>query len=373
MRNDWSPSTTWFRMSLPFEPLPQGRVVEVPVPLNRFPLPPKDDEVLIRAGKNNFGLLKVIEWDHMDLSLFYPAALTSTWTVRTVLYPLAVLRSRLQLQKQHTVYRSTLHAFASISRREGIRGLYRGFWVTVPQIGCSFIYSTVYEKLRAVLNQDYNMRSVAGISSIAGGAASFASQLIFVPTDIVAQYMMVYYRADKFISGNDKAIIEYVRGEQNTRLTLGMRFLRAIYKVDGLFGFYRGFWASSLVYVPSCLTFWPVYYWCQDFFNYMRRRNVKKDDGPLLLDQAVAATFGGACSTIVTNPMEMFRIRLQVHRTSYMDTWERMLRNEKHHMFTKGLAPRLLSNSTYSCVVMVGYEIVKRFCVLPEYKDRVKW
>ncbi|KAK6040191.1 hypothetical protein COOONC_22303 [Cooperia oncophora] len=112
-------------MSLPFEPLPQGHLVEKPAP--RFPLPPGDDELRIVAGKNRFGMLQVIEWDHMDLSVFYPAALTSTWTVRMFLYPLAVLRSRLQLQKQHTVYKSTWNAFVSISKTEGIRGLYRFF------------------------------------------------------------------------------------------------------------------------------------------------------------------------------------------------------------------------------------------------------
>ncbi|KAL6730426.1 hypothetical protein Aduo_001404 [Ancylostoma duodenale] len=223
-------------MSLPFEALPHGHEVEI---RPRFPLPPGDDELSIVAGRCNQGMLKVIEWDHMNLAVFYPASLTSTWAVRTVLYPLAVLRSRLQLQKQHTVYKNTLDAFINISKKEGFRGLYRGFWVTVPQIGTSFIYATVYEKLRAVLNQDFGINSVAGISSLAGGAASLASQSIFVPTDIIAQYMMVYYKADKFIAGNDKAVIEYVRNEKNTRLTLGLRFIRAIYKTDGLRGFYR--------------------------------------------------------------------------------------------------------------------------------------
>lgn len=67
----------------------------------------------------------------MNLKLFYPLALTSTWTVRTVLYPLAVLRARLQLQKQKTVYRNTWHAFKSIAKYEGVQGLYRGFWVSI--------------------------------------------------------------------------------------------------------------------------------------------------------------------------------------------------------------------------------------------------
>lgn len=45
--------------------------------------------------------------------------------VRTSLYPLAVLRSRLQLQKQHLVYRNTVHALVDTARSEGIRGLFR--------------------------------------------------------------------------------------------------------------------------------------------------------------------------------------------------------------------------------------------------------
>lgn len=49
--------------------------------------------------------------------------------------------------------------------------------MTVPKLGTSFIYSTVYEKLRAVLQQDYGLKSAALVSSIAGGAASFCSQV----------------------------------------------------------------------------------------------------------------------------------------------------------------------------------------------------
>ncbi|KJH51184.1 26S proteasome subunit P45 family protein [Dictyocaulus viviparus] len=373
-------------MSLVVEPLPHRNDVNGRV---HFPLPPGDDELSIIAGRNNFGFLNVIEWDHMDLSIFYPAALGSTWTVRTCLYPLAVLRSRLQLQKQHTVYSSTMDALTHIWKQEGFRGLYRasfflfsmfsyseisvfylGFWVTIPQIGTSFIYATVYEKLRAVLQRDYGIQSVAAISSVAGGAASFATQIIFVPTDIVAQFMMIYYRADRFISGNDRAVINYVRNERNSRLTLGLKILKALYRIDGVKGFYRGFWASSFVYVPNCLVFWPTYYWAQDFCKWAR--NSRSDEYSLLLmDQAFSAFIGGICSTICTNPMEVFRIRIQVHRTSYLDTLSRLMKYERYAVFTKGLTPRLVSNSIYTCVVMVGYEIVKRLCVLPEYKERM--
>ncbi|CAI4222392.1 unnamed protein product [Auanema sp. JU1783] len=306
----------------------------------------------------------------MNLALFYPSALLRfTWSVRTALYPLNVLRSRLQLQKQHTVYRGTFHAFTDIWKTEGFRGLYRGFWVTVPQIGCSFIYSTVYEKLRSILRTDLGVTSVAGISCISGGAASFCSQAIFVPTDIIAQYMMIYNNADKFISGNDKAVIENLRSTEKNRKSLATDVLRAIYKADGIQGFYRGFLASSTVYVPFCLVFWPSYYWFQDVFHVLHPPTMRG----LLCDQFFAAILGGVCSTVATNPMELLRIRCQVHRTTYVETISRMWRNEGASIFWKGLPPRLISNSLYSGVVMAGYEIVKRLCVLPEYKDQVKW
>uniref|UniRef100_A0A8R1ETT6 Mitochondrial carrier protein n=1 Tax=Caenorhabditis japonica TaxID=281687 RepID=A0A8R1ETT6_CAEJA len=93
----------------------------------------------------------------------------------------------------------------------------------------------------------------------------------------------------------------------------------------------------------------------------------------LLFDQAIAATMGGILSTVVTNPMELFRVRLQMHRSSYKQTLETMLRDEKSAIFTKGLTPRIIANSMYSGLVVAGYEIVKRLCTKEEYKHRVKW
>lgn len=274
----------------------------------------------------------------------------------------------MQLQKQNTVYRSTFHAYSDISKREGFRGLYRGFWITVPQIGCSFIYSTIFEKCRAVLHEQ-GIQSVGGVAAVAGGLASFATQSIFVPTDIIAQYMMIYKNTDKLTAGHDKSVIDGVRNHVKNGSGLGTSVIKAIYKTDGILGFYRGFWASTAVYVPQMLTFWPSYYWMLGLFNKLHPATNRS----LLFDQAVAATLGGVISTVATNPMELFRVRLQVHRGSYSKTLETMLRDEKTAVFTKGLTPRIIANSMYSGLVVVGYEIVKRLCAKEEYKHRVKW
>jgi hypothetical protein len=106
-----------------------------------------------------------------------------------MLYPMSVIKSRLQLQKQSTVYRGTIHAFTSILRQEGIKALYRGFWVTLPQLSASFIYSTVYEKFRNILSVRTNINSDQVLSALGGGFASLTTQFVFVPTDIVSQYV----------------------------------------------------------------------------------------------------------------------------------------------------------------------------------------
>ena len=54
------------------------------------------------------------------------------------------------------------------------------------------------------------MKSIGGAAAVAGGLASFATQSIFVPTDIIAQYMMIYKNTDKLTAGHDKAVIEKV-------------------------------------------------------------------------------------------------------------------------------------------------------------------
>ena len=75
-----------------------------------------------------------------------------SFTVRCFLYPLTLIRTRLQartyfscfcalalliqqhqVQHQSAVYSGTIDAFRQISKSEGFRGLYRGFWVSAFQ------------------------------------------------------------------------------------------------------------------------------------------------------------------------------------------------------------------------------------------------
>ncbi|CAJ0955027.1 unnamed protein product, partial [Mesorhabditis belari] len=325
--------------------------------------------------------LLVIEWEHLNLWRFYPMAIASSWTIRCLLYPMSVVKSRLQLQKQDNVYRGMRHAFVEIVRQEGFTALYRGFWMTLPQISASFLYSSTYERMRDLLQVHLDVTNPSLVSALAGAIASPCAQMVFVPTDIVAQHMMVYNQAKKF-AGSSKggAVHDFLQLDGlEKRQTLGIRVIRAVYKVDGFRGFYRGFLSAILLYIPSTMVFWSTYYKALDVFRSLRASFFTSIDAnaiqkeKLYIDQALAGSIGGVMAAIMTNPLEMLRIRLQVHRTSYTETLRRLWKFEGTRVFSKGLAPRVLNNALYSMLIMLGYETVKKTCVLPEYKDKVVW
>ncbi|ULU11576.1 hypothetical protein L5515_001258 [Caenorhabditis briggsae] len=331
--------------------------------------------------------LLVIQWEHLNLYKFYPMALCSSWTIRCMLYPMSVVKSRLQLQRQNNVYNGMRDAFVKIIRHEGIGALYKGFWMTLPQLSASFLYSSAYERVRDLLQTHLHITNHSVVSALAGGIASPCAQLIFVPTDIVAQHMMVHNNPEAFGGGKKNIpVADAIRkdGLEGKR-TLGLRVIRAVYNVDGISGFYRGFLSAIMLYIPSTMVFWSTYYNSLAVFRMIREKvteleyGVKPtspaevDDRNLFLDQAVSGSIGGVASAMVTNPLEMLRIRLQVHRTTYRETIVRLWKYEKSQVFTKGLAPRMVNNALYSSLVMLAYESVKRFSVLPEFKNKIVW
>lgn len=49
--------------------------------------------------------IRTIEWDMMDKKKFFPLSMLSSFSVRCCLYPLTVIKTRLQLQRHGEVYR----------------------------------------------------------------------------------------------------------------------------------------------------------------------------------------------------------------------------------------------------------------------------
>jgi solute carrier family 25, member 44 len=185
----------------------------------------------------------------------------SSFSVRCALFPLTVIKTQLQVQFKNDVYKGLIDCGCKIYQSEGVRGLYRGFWVSSFQLISGVFYISTYEGVRHMLTQKGAGNKTKAI--VAGGAASLVGQTIIVPFDVISQHIMVL------------GMNAHAHGQQinplgiNTnakKSELAVRIAQEIFKRDGLTGFYRGYTASLLAYVPNSALWWGFYHFYQGLF-----------------------------------------------------------------------------------------------------------
>lgn len=334
-------------------PLPTGRPNDSPIPNTSTAIPQ------VGAGS----IIRTIEWDMMDKRKFVPMSMASSFTVRCFLYPLTLVRTRLQVQYQNDVYRGTFDAFRKIAASEGVRGLYRGFWVSAFQVVSGVCYVSTYEGVRHMLDKKHVQSNT--IKAFVGGAcASVVGQTIIVPFDVITQHLMLLGQKN----GGRNCNTLQIKTEGRTKGQVGMDIARAIYQKDGFRGYYRGYTASLCTYVPSSASWWAFYHFFQDFYGLLLPVAV-----PHMMLQCVSAMSSGCASCLITNPLDLVRTRVQVQRRTIPETIRWLWATERFGVFTKGLTARMTSSMIYSVAIIFGYETVKRWSVHEEYKERVKW
>ncbi|CAL4068274.1 unnamed protein product [Meganyctiphanes norvegica] len=314
------------------------------------------------------GLVQTIEWDMMNKYKFYPLSCMSSFSVRCFLYPFTVIKTRIQIQKHSESYKGTYDAFSKIFKSEGIGGLYKGFWVSAFQLISGIAYITTYENVRQFLQKkgihDSTTRAMAG-----GACASLVGQTIIVPFDVISQHMMILGQIEG--RGKHKRVINplNISLKHKGRLHVVGAITRTVYQQDGLRGFYRGYMASVGAYVPNSALWWTFYHFYQE-----QLASIAPSGTSTLLIQCIAAPMGGITTTLITNPLDIVRARLQVQRTgSFGHVFKVLWEEEQMGVFTKGLTARACQSVIFSCMIILGYESVKRMSVCDEYKDSVRW
>jgi len=318
--------------------------------------------------ENSFrGGITTIEWHMLDKNRFYPYSMASSFTVRCFLYPLTLVRTRLQVQLHNTVYKGTYDAFKQIVRHEGARGLYKGFWISCFQVVSGLCYVSTYEGVRHILHskgvRDNKIKAIVG-----GASASLVGQTIIVPFDVISQHLMILgtvtNKGKCDMSVNPLAIDTTGR----SRGQVAWDVTKSIYCRDGLRGFYRGYVASLCNYVPSSASWWCFYHMYKDVLF-----NSTPDLLPFTGVQCLAAVMSGCSTSLITNPLDLVRARVQVQRRTIPDTIRHLWASERYNVFTKGLTARMASSSIYSLAAILGYESVKKLSVVPEYADSIHW
>lgn len=310
--------------------------------------------------------LKTIEWHMMDKTKFFPLSMLSSFSVRCALFPLTVIKTQLQVQFKNDVYNGLIDCGMKIYKNEGIPGLYRGFWISSFQIISGVFYISTYEGVRHILNQYGAGQRTKAL--VGGGCASLVGQTIIVPFDVISQHAMVLGMG----AGSGKNVVNPlgIKFDQNSRrLKISIDIAKEIMRRDGFLGFYRGYTASLMAYVPNSAMWWGFYHLYQDELIRIMPPWVSH-----LFIQCIAGSFGGFTTTIITNPLDIVRARLQVQRLgsmrlAFMELWA----EERMRMFVKGLSARLVQSAAFSFSIILGYETIKRVSVNEQYRHMVKW
>jgi len=320
--------------------------------------------------------VQFIEWDMLDKKKYIPLNICSTAAVRGLLYPLTVVKTRIQVRQRNS-YRNTTQALWSIFKHEGIRGLYSGYLISTFQVFSGLVYTVTYEGTRHFLMQNNLASNSALRASIGGGFASAICLLLVVPSDIVSQHMMVFERRRVGVVNPPPVTLVEQRHVDSLNLRQLLQrepggriwwlITREIYRRDGLIGFYRGYPASLLCYAPSSAALWALYIEFSTFFYRI------SPSSSHLMAQTLAAPCAGAAVAVLFNALDLFRANLQVQRNPWGDTMRRLWREERWRIFSKGLPTRLAIMPLTTLLMLGSYECVKRYSVHSELRPMIHW
>jgi len=119
--------------------------------------------------------------------------------VTVALYPVSVVKTRMQVASGDALRRNALATFKNILKVDGVPGLYRGFLtVIIGAVPTRIIFLTALETTKAAslkLVEPFKLSEpvqAAFANGLAGLSASTCSQAIFVPIDVVCLLFSLY-------------------------------------------------------------------------------------------------------------------------------------------------------------------------------------
>ncbi|XP_073154681.1 uncharacterized protein [Henckelia pumila] len=305
-----------------------------------------------------------INWDELDKTKLYVVG-AGIFTGLTVgLYPISVVKTRLQVASHDAVERNAFSVIKSLLKTDGIPGLYKGFGTVITgAVPARIIFLTALEttKMSAFkMVEPFKLSEpvqAAIANGIAGMMASLCSQAVFVPIDVVSQRLMV-----QGYSGH-------------ATYTGGLDVTRQVIKTDGIRGLYRGFGLSVMTYSPSSAVWWACYGTSQRVIwrllgHVDEPAGAAPSEGKIAMVQAAGGIFAGATASCITTPLDTIKTRLQVMGHEKKPTVREVVKNLFADGgvagFYRGLGPRFFSMSAWGTSMILAYEYLKRLCAIDE-------
>jgi len=290
--------------------------------------------------------------------------------VRSLLYPPALIKTRIQVQEKRELYKGTFDALLKIRRAEGFRGLYKGFLtLSVGFFPINLVYITSFEYVRACMQRFLPSQNTAPIRDFVGGAsASVIASSLSVPLENVTKLLMI----------QDGTV-------NKTKYSGGMHVLKSILNNEGIKGLYRGYVVSLSTNAFSSGVWWSTYSVIKKNLMELVDNYVPSAHRIDLLVYATCGSLSGIVAAVIANPIDVIRARFQVlslasvpavegkggmqsfpikssirpKRGAIAVFWE-IMKQEGLWGFTRGITARMVTMSSSSFLLMLSYEAVKQ-------------
>lgn len=305
-----------------------------------------------------------INWDKLDKTKLFVVGAGLFTGITVALYPVSVIKTRLQVASKDTAQKNALSVFRNILKVDGIPGLYRGFGTVITgAVPARIIFLTSLETTKVAtikMLEPFKLSEpvqAALANGLGGMSASISAQAVFVPIDVISQKLMV-----QGYSGHAK-------------YTGGLDVARKLIKADGIRGLYRGFGLSIMTYSPSSAVWWASYGSSQRVIWRLLGHNsehVETAPSPLQIVsvQAAGGVIAGAVASCITTPLDTIKTRLQVMENKQRQTARQVVKNliaeDGWKGLYRGLGPRFFSMSAWGTTMIVSYEYLKRLCTKAE-------
>ena len=294
-------------------------------------------------------LPKEIDWEHLDKSKFFLNGIGAFSLATLALYPLSVVKTRQMLEgtKIQTPFKDVVK---NVIKDRGFKGLYAGFGTVVfGAIPLRMVYLSTLEYTKGnarALCEKYEVEEMYyGIADAAGGAtASFVSQTLGTPIDIISQRQQVSglrhanFTKDGTLSPSSSAARSSGSSVETSNTVFrgyrnGFHAFKEILRNEGARGLYRGYVASVATLVPSSAIWWGFYgtysrvFWNQytkmyggddEKLNDNNNNSIGDgeefniDDNIALGVTALSGLCAGMSSGFITTPLDAVKTRFQV-------------------------------------------------------------
>ena len=215
---------------------------------------------------------------------------------RIPLHPLDTIKSQMQVQTSNT--RGELLRVLGRARSQGVTTLYRGFPIAfVGSAPASLLYFSTYELAKRFAARETPSIPSAVVHLTAGMLAEAVSCVFWVPIDVIKERQQV------------QGVTSGVEGSRGAGT---LETVRTIIRTEGLRGIYKGYGATLASFGP----FSALYFTFYEKLKVASEGATNTAPGSMLplAWQIGCASSAGAGASVLTSPLDLVKLRLQVQR-----------------------------------------------------------